>query len=118
MTGIQKVFILVLLAATSGNLAACGTAVPVAAVPAMTAGQPTSDDAKPSATAVEPSAAAVAFAAAAVANADEAREIEWFFGGRTQRGWALYGDLIGHLVGTTAEPSSPEFASAVAAWQK
>jgi LAS superfamily LD-carboxypeptidase LdcB len=53
-----------------------------------------------------------------VANADLSREIEWFFAGRTQRGWAIYGDLIGHLVGTTAEPASPEFARAVAAWQK
>lgn len=65
-----------------------------------------------------PKATYAAFAGAAERNAKLSREVEWHFGGRTQRGWALHGLLVGRLVGTDAEPETPEFASAVAAWQK
>ncbi len=63
-------------------------------------------------------ASATAFAGAAVDNARLAGEVEWQFAGRTQRGWGLYWLLVSELVGTEATPASPEFASAVAAWER
>lgn len=63
-------------------------------------------------------AEAAEYAGAAADNTRLAGDISWSFGGRTQHGWALYGALIGHLVGTDSEPASPEFALAVAGWQR
>lgn len=68
--------------------------------------------------AVAPSPADAVYVAAASRNAALATNISWPFGGRTQRGWALHAHLIGHLVGTDADPSSPAFARGVAEWQK
>jgi hypothetical protein len=56
--------------------------------------------------------------AAAQQNAQLATDMDWSFAGREQRGWGLYRELIGELVGTDADPSSPEFAMAVAEWQR
>ena len=63
-------------------------------------------------------ATTTAYASAAVDNARLAGEIEWDFAGRTQKGWGLYWALVSDLVGTDATPASPEFASAVAEWER
>jgi zinc D-Ala-D-Ala carboxypeptidase len=55
---------------------------------------------------------------AAVRNRSLARDIQWPFGGRTQKGWYLHAALIANIVDTDSEPDSTEFAEAVASWQK
>ena len=58
------------------------------------------------------------FAAAAERNASLRTEVEWTFGGKRQRGWYLYDQLIQRTLKTDAEPGSTEFAAALAGWQK
>lgn len=74
-----------------------------------------SSGAKPS---VATAAVAAAKASVALPSSRLAREIEWQFGGKTQRGWYLYTSLIQQIVGTEAEADSPEFTSAVARWKR
>jgi zinc D-Ala-D-Ala carboxypeptidase len=45
-------------------------------------------------------------------------EIEWVFGGKQQRGWAIYVPLIAHTLETDAATESSDFAQAVARWQR
>jgi hypothetical protein len=75
-------------------------------------------EAAPAPTVVAPSAAYAAYADAATRNAGLARNITWVFGGKSQHGWALHEALVCNLVGTDATCDSPEFAAAVAKWQK
>jgi zinc D-Ala-D-Ala carboxypeptidase len=108
-----------LLSLAIAGVSGCG-AVPVsnvsAEVPrAMGAKTEPKAAAKPAAA---PSPADAVYVAAASRNTALATSISWPFGGRTQRGWALHAQLIGHVVGTDADPSSPAFARAVAEWQK
>lgn len=56
--------------------------------------------------------------AAVSANRGLKFNLNWFFGGKTQRGWYLYESLIQKLVGTESPAESIEFASAVAFWQQ
>ena len=44
-------------------------------------------------------------------------ELNWSFGGRAQRGWAIYIPLILEAVGTDKGIETSEFAKAVARWQ-
>lgn len=44
--------------------------------------------------------------------------LDWFFGGKTQRGWSLYLPLISVLIGTEHPQGSKEFAAALARWQR
>lgn len=44
--------------------------------------------------------------------------LNWAFGGKTQRGWYLYESLIKRLIGTDASAETPEFANALAGWQQ
>lgn len=44
-------------------------------------------------------------------------ELKWSFGGKAQRGWAIYIPLILEAVGTNKGVESSEFAKAVARWQ-
>ncbi len=44
-------------------------------------------------------------------------ELEWGFGGRTERGWYLYLPLISSLIGAGEDPTSRDFARALARWQ-
>jgi D-alanyl-D-alanine carboxypeptidase len=67
---------------------------------------------------VAPSGDASAFTAAASQNLLLKNELGWAFGGKQQRGWYLYASLISRLIETEADPSSPEFASALAVWQR
>jgi uncharacterized protein YcbK (DUF882 family) len=64
--------------------------------------------------------------APALADAEEAAQqnrslrdnLQWTFGGKTQRGWAIYVPLIQRAVGTEADPASEKFAARLARWQK
>ena len=58
------------------------------------------------------------FAAAAARNAVLQHELTWTFGGKQQRGWYLYDQLIRRTLNTQSDTNSPAFAVAVAAWQK
>jgi hypothetical protein len=58
-------------------------------------------------------------------NADAARantvlrtDLRWTFGGKAQRGWYIYTLLIKRLVDTSQDPTSAQFAKAVARWQQ
>lgn len=73
---------------------------------------------KPEPKAPKPTVSYAAYEDAARQNARLARDIKWTFGGRTQNGWALHGALVATMVGTEADYHSPEFAAAVAEWQK
>ncbi|HEX8127738.1 MAG TPA: D-alanyl-D-alanine carboxypeptidase family protein [Pyrinomonadaceae bacterium] len=44
--------------------------------------------------------------------------LRWTFGGKTQRGWAIYVPLIQRLIGTDEEAASEGFAESLARWQK
>ena len=44
-------------------------------------------------------------------------ELRWLFGGKAQRGWAIYIPLIRETVGSDKNEESAEFAKAVARWQ-
>jgi hypothetical protein len=44
-------------------------------------------------------------------------ELKWTFGGKNQRGWALYTELIRRTIDSRAEPDSKEFAQALSRWQ-
>ena len=79
---------------------------------------PSTTSTTPSTPAPRPATTYAAFEGAAARNTSLSREISWTFGGKTQHGWALHGALVAHTVGTDAEPPSPEFAAAVADWQK
>ncbi len=64
--------------------------------------------------------AAVSISAAEAAVSENLRlrqELRWSFGGKAQRGWALYVPLIAQLIGTDRQPDSREFAAALARWQ-
>jgi len=45
-------------------------------------------------------------------------ELGWTFGGKQQRGWYLYDLLIGKTLNTKHEPTSNDFAAALASWQR
>jgi D-alanyl-D-alanine carboxypeptidase len=46
-------------------------------------------------------------------------EMDWIFGGKHQTGWSLYSLLIAQNIGAgDAKPQTPEFAAAVAQWQR
>jgi uncharacterized protein YcbK (DUF882 family) len=58
------------------------------------------------------------FAAAAAQNAILKNELPWTFGGKQQRGWHLYDLLIRQTLNTPSDPSTADFAAALASWQK
>lgn len=55
--------------------------------------------------------------AAIANNKTGSTELRWFFGGKTQRGWAIYTALIREAVGARKDIESAEFAQKVARWQ-
>ena len=58
------------------------------------------------------------FGSAAARNSQLKLNVRWTFGGKTQRGWFLYGKLLNELIGTDASVDSAEFAEALADWQR
>jgi len=58
-----------------------------------------------------------AFALAATRNAELQNNLGWAFGGKSQRGWALYTPLIANLVGCKDDVAG-ELAMRVSAWQQ
>ncbi len=58
------------------------------------------------------------FAEAAARNTALKYELGWTFGGKQQRGWHLYTQLISRTLETDGEAAGPEFASALSRWQK
>jgi zinc D-Ala-D-Ala carboxypeptidase len=58
------------------------------------------------------------FATAAAENARLKTELDWTFGGKSQRGWYLYAPLIKELLGTNKDEGSRGFALALSRWQK
>lgn len=63
--------------------------------------------------------AETSFAAeAARQNAALKDNLRWTFGGKQQRGWAIYVPLIGHLVGTNESATTDGFAAHLARWQQ
>ena len=61
---------------------------------------------------------ASSFAAAATTNATLRNELAWTFGGKQQRGWYLFDLLIGQTLDTKHDPTTSDFAAALASWQK
>jgi hypothetical protein len=61
--------------------------------------------------------ASAPFESAASMNARLQKQLDWGFGGRSQRGWYLYTPLIARLVGAEDDASSSGFAMALARWQ-
>lgn len=55
---------------------------------------------------------------AATRNASLQRELSWTFGGKQQRGWHIYQQLISRLLHTEYNPASEGFAAALTNWQK
>jgi zinc D-Ala-D-Ala carboxypeptidase len=58
------------------------------------------------------------FAAAAAKNAILKNELSWTFGGKQQHGWHLYDLLIRQTLDTPSDSTTPDFAAALAPWQK
>jgi D-alanyl-D-alanine carboxypeptidase len=92
--------------------AGCGLN-PLAAVPVSAEPSKEPKTSKPAAR-----SEAAPYLAAAEQNVRLANEISWSFAGRAQHGWAIYEPLVASYVGADADASTPEFALAVATWQK
>ena len=58
------------------------------------------------------------WATAAQQNAQLRNDLSWVFGGKEQRGWVIYTPLIAHTLDTEADADSPDFARALAHWQR
>lgn len=56
--------------------------------------------------------------AAATQNQLFRNELNWTFGGKQQRGWYLYDELLAETLDTDVAPISDDFAEAVSKWQK
>lgn len=56
--------------------------------------------------------------AATAQNQSLRSELSWTFGGKRQRGWYLYDELLGRTLNVDDAPASGDFAEAVAKWQK
>jgi len=114
---IHVVFILAALAAVAG-------VVSFAARESRGQSQKPKNDTlvKPTASITERGAAKVntshAFATAAEQNSLLQNEMVWTFGGKERHGWYLYNLLISRTLDTHSDPSSTDFAAALAIWQQ
>jgi LAS superfamily LD-carboxypeptidase LdcB len=63
-------------------------------------------------------AASSAFSEAVAENALLRNDLNWSFGSKPQHGWYLYDLLIGQTINLTPDPSTDDFAGALATWQK
>jgi LAS superfamily LD-carboxypeptidase LdcB len=57
-------------------------------------------------------------APAAEQNRSLKETLRWTFGGKPQRGWAIYVPLIQRLIGTDEDAASENFAASLARWQR
>lgn len=64
------------------------------------------------------SVAASPFAEAVTQNSLLRNDLIWTFGKKEQHGWYLYDLLIGQTLNIKPDPSTGDFASSIAAWQK
>jgi D-alanyl-D-alanine carboxypeptidase len=110
-----------------GGEAPAAQPVAVQQLKAATAGpEPPADKPEPLAPAATPALATtavsetdIAVAPNAVRQNEELRgRLDWFFGGKQQRGWSIYEPLIARTLGVETEAAPDEFARAVARWQK
>lgn len=62
--------------------------------------------------------AASSFSAAAARNAAFRDELSWTFGGKKQRGWYLYDQLLSETLDNNDGTLSDDFSAAVSKWQK
>ncbi len=86
--------------------------------PAPTAASPATDTSEASPIPSVPVVAVVSnFSAATTRNADLMNNLDWSFGGKSQRGWYLYAPLIEREIGTEKNPDDEAFSVALAAWQ-
>lgn len=58
------------------------------------------------------------FEEAATRNAQLQTNLEWTFGGKTQRGWNIYVPLVAILIGADADNPASSFAAQLSLWQK
>jgi D-alanyl-D-alanine carboxypeptidase len=59
------------------------------------------------------------YSSASLRNAQLQRELNWVFGGKSQRGWQLYAPLISSVIGAGDDAAeSPSFAMQLSRWQK
>ena len=68
--------------------------------------------------AVSSSSASMPFRAAASRNIQLQSELNWAFGGKSQRGWRIYAPLISSLIGADADSQTSDFAMQLSSWQK
>ena len=75
---------------------------------------------KTSAVSASPAAStsSAAFATAATTNATLRNDLTWTFGGKQQRGWYLYDELLAKTLDTKHASVTNDFAEAVTKWQK
>jgi zinc D-Ala-D-Ala carboxypeptidase len=64
------------------------------------------------------SSASPVFQSAALRNVQLQRELNWVFGGKSQRGWQLYTPLISSIIGAGEDAESADFAMQLSRWQK
>ncbi|HKP84883.1 MAG TPA: D-alanyl-D-alanine carboxypeptidase family protein [Blastocatellia bacterium] len=74
--------------------------------------------AKPTSEAVTRSMANARFAPAALRNAQLQTDLNWVFGGKSQRGWQLYTPLISSIIGAQTDVETDDFAASLSQWQK
>jgi D-alanyl-D-alanine carboxypeptidase len=91
--------------------------------PASFSTTPTTDEVRPTeaeaVSTAESYDAAPAFAESAAQQNRTLRDsLRWTFGGKQERGWAIYVPLIQRLIGTEDDAASENFAARLARWQK
>ncbi|MCI0486920.1 MAG: D-alanyl-D-alanine carboxypeptidase family protein [Blastocatellia bacterium] len=72
----------------------------------------------PAGTDADVESTASVFSSASLQNLRLQTDLNWFFGGKSQRGWELYVPLISSLIGTDADVRSGRFALALSRWQQ
>ncbi|HEX9919780.1 MAG TPA: D-alanyl-D-alanine carboxypeptidase family protein [Pyrinomonadaceae bacterium] len=97
-----------------------GAGTPQQPAPALLASS-TANTARPTTTAGTTATAAESAPALASPAAEQNRSLKdglrWTFGGKQQRGWAIYVPLIQRLIGTDDDAASEGFAASLARWQ-
>ena len=58
------------------------------------------------------------FASAALRNSQLQSDLNWVFGGKSQRGWHLYTPLISSIIGADPDARTNDFAVSLSRWQK